>query len=351
MSDSAPGASVSLSAKNIDLKQTSIGTTSVSSANSSNISLTASAGNIVIEENSTVNAEAKGGGKSGDIFVDAGNIVIANGSRVSSSAAVLGTGTTSSAGSLTLLAAESLSLKGDIKSENGDGKSGTITITTPKLVISEYGRITSTTRGSGEGGTITIDAGTVDMSNKSSISSASTSTGTAGDIELKNAVNIKLVDSSITTETSKADGGNIIIDPVLVYLNNSDITTSVKGGTGNGGNINLTSNQLLLVSSMIRAQAYGGKGGDITLNADVIIKSPIGSLISASSNLGIHGNVVLSSPVLDVNAALVEMPSTVRDINALTPRRCIANGDDISSFVVYACGASSRQPDAAIIGK
>jgi large exoprotein involved in heme utilization and adhesion len=212
--------------------------------------------------------------------------------------------------------------------------------------------ISSSTYAAGNGGSVSIKAAdSVSIADGGSLSSESTDTGKAGEITIIVNNNLSLKDSSITTATANAGGGSITIDPVLVHLKNSSITTSVKGGTGNGGNIDLTAKQLVVDNSRIVAQADAGNGGNINLNADVIIQSPTGSLISASSNLGLQGSVVLSSPVLDVNAALVDMPSSLRDIASLSPRRCITTGDEISSFVVYSCGVSLRQADAAIIGK
>lgn len=230
------------------------------------------------------------------------------------------------------------------------GNGGDISVVSDSLTI-EGGKILASAAGSGNAGNISIQSANVNLTDNAVLSAESSGTGKAGAIGLIVDNDLTLTDSSITTATANADGGSITIDPTLVHLKNSSITTSVKGGTGSGGNIDLTTKQLILDNSKIVAQAEVGNGGNININADVIIQSPTGSLISASSNLGVQGTVILSSPVLDVNAALVDMPSSLRDISSLSPRRCLTSGDDISSFVVYACGASSRQPDAAIIGK
>ena len=203
------------------------------------------------------------------------------------------------------------------------GKGGDISVVSYSLTM-DGGKLLAYTQGAGDAGNVVINSETITMTANSNISTESLGTG---------------------------NGGNITINPNLLHLKNSSITTSVKGGTGNGGNIDLISKQLVLDNGKIIAQADAGNGGNINLNADVIIQSPKGNEISASSNKGIQGTVILSSPVLDVNAALVEMPTGLRNMASLTPRRCITSGDDISSFVVYACGASARQPDAALIGK
>ena len=235
----------------------------------------------------------------------------------------------------------------------GNVAAGSITVATGSLALSKAGTISTTAEknSSGNAGNVSIQSGAIILFDKALIASESLGSGKAGNLDLQAAGSITLIDSSITTATANADGGSISIAPTLLHLKNSSITTSVKGGTGNGGNIDLTARQLVIDNSKIVAQADAGNGGNIHLNADVIIQSPIGSLISASSNLGVQGSVVLSSAVLDVNAALVDMPSSLRDITSLSPRRCVTSGDDISSFVVYGCGAATRQPDAAILGK
>ena len=347
---------------------------------------------------SSISSETYGTGKSGNITLHAKDLTIAKAGLITTSAA----SDTADAGDIAITTDSSLIISGywEIDRENivqggitsdtyGSGKAGNISISSPNLNISDVGLISTSTFGTGQGGDLSVKTASLTLSGKHEygddggwyssissdtwgsgpggnvniqsrsimltdgalISSESLGTGKAGNLDIKAVDSFKLIDSSITTATANADGGSISIDPVLVYLKNSSITTSVKGGTGNGGNIDLTAKQLVLDNSRIVAQADAGNGGNININSGVFIQSLTGSLISASSNLGLQGSVVLSSPVLDVNAALVEMPSSLRDIASLSPRRCITTGDEISSFVVYACGASSRQPDAAIIGK
>lgn len=260
------------------------------------------------------------------------------------------------AGNVEVKVAEAANItnSGSITSETfAAGIAGSVTVSAGTLNLSNGGLISTNaqTDSSGNAGNVNIQSSSITLTDNALISSESLGSGKAGNLDIKAVDNLNLTDSSITTATVNADGGSITIDPVLVHLKNSSITTSVKGGTGSGGNIDLTAKQLVIDNSKIVAQADAGNGGNINLNAGVIIQSLTGSEISASSNKGVQGSVVLSSPVIDASAALVEMPSALRDIASLSPRRCITSGDDISSFVIYACGSPARQPDAAIIGK
>jgi filamentous hemagglutinin family protein len=316
--------------------------------NGGNIEISATQ-SIILDKGSNVIASTESKGNAGNIVIKAQTISLNNGSTVDSR-----TYSSGLAGNIEVNATQSIKLDTQatiVAATTSTGNAGLITITTPDLSLAGLSAVLTSSNGSGNAGNVNIQSHTITLTDNALISSESLGTGKAGNLDIKAVDNLKLVDSSITTATVNADGGSITIDPLLVHLKNSSITTSVKGGTGNGGNIDLTAKQLLLDNSKIVAQADAGNGGNINLNADVIIQSPTGSLISASSNLGVQGSVVLSSPVLDVNAALVDMPSSLRDIASLSPRRCITTGDEISSFVVYACGASSRNPDAAIIGK
>jgi filamentous hemagglutinin family protein len=287
---------------------------------------------------------------------NAGSITIASASILIGADAAIGaaTGGSGDAGSIVLTApAVTIAAKGSVSAisdKDATGKGGNISIKADELSLSD-GKIIAGSHGSNDGGGVDIIASALTMDNSSAISTESTGSGKAGAIGIAVKNNLLLNDSSITTASASGGGGSIVIDPLLVRLKNSSITTSVKGGAGNGGNIDLSAKQLLLDNSKIVAQADAGNGGNINLDAGLIIQSPTGSLISASSNLGVQGSVVLASPVLDVNAALVEMPSTLRDNASLAPRRCIVSGDEISSFVVYACGASARLPGAAMIAR
>lgn len=363
-----------------------------SSGNAGTVEVT-TAGSLIINNGGTISTSTFSSGNAGSVKVNAGNIfmegrgdgasprIVSNAERDSSGNA--GSVEVTATGDLSIVSAGEIS-----SSTHSSGSAGTVSVNAGTLLLNgpDSGISASASEGSsGQTGNVNVFAAnnislssgselsirnnaTADNSNAltqtmlyvsapdimlhdARITAASTGNVAAGNIVIHANGNLKLLNSSITTATANADGGNITIDPILVYLKNSSISTSVNGGTGNGGNIYLTSNQLVLDSSQIIAQADAGNGGNINLNAGVIILSQTGSLISASSNLGVQGTVLLSSPVTDVNAALVEMPSALKDIASLSPRRCISSGDDISSFVVYSCGASSRQPDAALIGK
>jgi len=324
-----------------------------SEGNGGNIEISATE-SIKLDNRSRITASTNSKGNAGNIIIETGKLNLSGiESGISSSTFSVGNG-----GSISIKAYDTVSIADggavvSVAQAKSKGNAGNITVETCNLKVSGNDTgISSSTYAAGNGGSVSIKAAdSVSIADGGSLASESTNTGRAGEITIIVNNNLSLKDGSITTATVNAGGGSITIDPVLVHLKNSSITTSVKGGTGNGGNINLTAKQLVLDNSRIVAQADAGNGGNINLNADVIIQSPTGSLISASSNLGVQGSVVLSSPVLDVNAALVEMPSSLRDIASLSPRRCITTGDEISSFVVYSCGVSLRQADAAIIGK
>ena len=147
MSGSASGGSMALTAGEVvirgDLDRSSyINSDSWNKAIGSDLTIK-SAGNFSVEGKSWVSADANGGSKAGNVAIDAGNVSIGEGARVSSSAPVLGAGATSGAGSLNIHATGTISVSGDIRSENGDGTSGNISITASELTVSGSGLISS----------------------------------------------------------------------------------------------------------------------------------------------------------------------------------------------------------------
>jgi len=324
-----------------------------STGNAGDISLTATK-SISILNGGQLNSDSSSSGNAGNIIITAGNVDVDE-SYISSDTIT------------------------------GTGSAGNIWITaTGNVAITNSGQISSSTWSSGDGGYVRIDAGNLiidgqkdsyssgiwsaameestgsagdiiltatrstSIMNGGKISSESRGSGNAGNIFITSPDYLKLSDSMIATSAANGEGGSIFIDPTLVDLHNSKITTSVAGGSGNGGNIDLTAKQLVVDNSSIIANAEGGNGGNINLNTQALVRSVLGSVISASSKLGISGAISITSPVVDIGAGLADMPDTLIDINALTPKRCASNDNEISSFSVLECSGAISNPDRFI---
>jgi filamentous hemagglutinin family protein len=356
---SASGAATSLTAGDILIRGDNsrgayVNSDSWNGANGSNLSIKSS-GNFDIEGTSWVSADANGGGKAGSVDIDARNIIIGSGSRVSSSSPVLGAGATSGAGFLTLHAAESFSLQGDIRSENGDGTSGNISISAPEITVSGTGFISSSllattsslarrsgdiiietnklslvdngrieTRvfysNNGSSGDIRIKTGTLSMSGGGAISSSiDSSSGVGGNILIDAAESISVASipsnqfkekGSIASDSTAGNAGHITLNSPLVSITGGgSVTTIARGGNGRGGDITVTASDRVVVDgfyeaadslrrSMISTDTFGtGNAGNISVSAPVVMVSGGGlvSSIAEAGSSGTGGNIGIKS--------------------------------------------------------
>lgn len=347
MTGTASGAAITLSGGTLNITGSTINTDSQSGANGSNITLTAT-DNLAVSGTSIVSTDANSpGSHAGEVVLTAPYVSIGDGSRVSSSAPVLGA---TGAGSITVNAAHSLTLSGELRSDTFDGASGTITINTGNLnitgngllssalvsnpsaaprtagdiviaadnvTLSDDGRIQSNVlfSNSGSAGNITIDANKVSLLDRSSISASIDSVaGTGGDITIR-AADAILVSSnpvgqvkefgSISSNTTADDAGHINLTSKNITVTNGGTVSTFgqPGSTGSAGNIALSAtDQLTVDSGFINTQSASANGGNITISAPDMMRVSHGDITaSATAGAGNGGNVTINAGYLTVN--------------------------------------------------
>ncbi|WGV29100.1 filamentous hemagglutinin N-terminal domain-containing protein [Halotia branconii] len=285
------------------------------------------AGNIAV---STGQLDARDGGQITSIAreaSDAGNVTVnATGSiKLTNSAELI---------DLILLGRNANSLLSSVAF--GQGNSGNLAISTPKLIVGEQATINTSTTGSGSAGFVDINAFDIEVKSGASISSAvivanastqqqlssppnpSGDTGkvrintnqlrlTNGIISVRNLgkneggtleINSKYIsldkESLITAATIFGEGGNISLNSQYLQLRRGSSINATAGNSGNGGNININTRFLVgSGNSSIAANAFEGRGGNIQINTRGFFFSP-GSIITASSQLGIDGTVKIN---------------------------------------------------------
>ena len=300
---------------------------------------------------SVILAETTSSGKAGNLRIDTSRLSIRDGGRIGASTVASGDG-----GNLTVNASEFIEVSGvgsgtslasslssaalanaPVQSILGlplipSGDAGVLTIKTPRLVVSNQGRVGVENQGFGNAGDMTIIAGEIVL-DRGNIS-ASTASGVGGNINLK--------------------VGNYVL------LRNRSQITAQAGKTGNGGNITINSPfvvALIPENSDIIANAFAGNGGNININATGIfgLVQSLGSLnnsiseINASSQTGIDGVVAINSPEVDTSSGLVKLPEKVTDpSNQIVVGCAAARGN---SFTVTGRGGIPEDPTAAIRGE
>jgi filamentous hemagglutinin family protein len=265
-------------------------------------------------------------GEAGNIVVNAGSLALTNNGRISAST-------------------------------GGPGRAGSLSISAGALTISNNGAIMSITAASGDGGRVSVRVtgpltieGTSANTRLTGITAQSTGSGDAGSITVTAPRLLMSNNASISTEAqaSTANGGNITLNVKdLVYLTSSKITTSVKGETGDGGNITIDPQLVILNHGRITAEAIEGHGGNITINADAFIRSA-DSVVSANSQRGTSGTVV-NNGLVNINGALVVLSSELRGHAAVLREACAAYGDrPVSSLVEAGRGGLPQDPEATL---
>lgn len=249
-----------------------------------------------------------------------------------------------SAGSVTVNAAESIEISGGVPGTyvssigsavdlpNPDlqrifgisasiGNAGNITINTPQLTLTHGGAISVVNNGIGSAGTLRIQADRISLAQRGEIS-AFTRAGEGGNIEIQSNL-LQLRRSSLISATAQGqgDGGSIQLSvPVIVGLENSDMVANAIDGRG--GNINITTQAILGLK--YRTQ--------LTPESD----------ITASSQFGVNGTVQITTPAINPNAGLIELPISLIDPNQQVANRCASGQGD--RFVISGRGGLPANP-------
>ncbi|MBD2457234.1 S-layer family protein [Nostoc sp. FACHB-87] len=288
--------------------------------------------------NISITSFANGNAK--DLILNTGTLQILNGGTIGSSAFFIGNG-----GNVQINASEAIAISGSSSNNNSNinssvvrlspqlrqlfklpnilsANAGSVSITTPKLTLTDGGTVTVTSQGTGNAGNLQIIADQIQLKNQALIQ-AQTESGNGGDISLQ-------------------------VGDVLLMRDRSKITTTA-GSTGNGGNITINSPTIVgLENSDITANAVRGKGGNINISTQGIIGLEYRSQltpendITASSEFGVNGTVEINNIGVDPNSGLVELPANVTDPSQQIASGCFANTG--SSFVATGRGGVPQNP-------
>ena len=280
-----------------------------------------------------------GTGKADNLIINTRTLDISEGAIITSSS--FGPG---NAGNITINATESLSIRGveqvvgnyltglsstvtpplepykslfNLPENNATGSSGSVTINTPKLSLSNRGYIVVENNGSGSAGELRVNASSIEINSSGSLSASSES----------------------------GQGGNIIIQAnSLLLRNRGDIYTNSQGG-GDGGNITITANSLVGIGdSDIIASAVKGRGGNIQITTQGLIglkyrpQLTPDNDITASSDLGFqfNGVVQINSLELDRHFNFPILAEEIMDSSQLISKGC--SDRSTSNFIITGHG-------------
>ena len=231
----------------------------------------------VTRQGSTIQAGSLGTGNAGSLEINTSKLILASGGSLSTSSFNAGNG-----GSLIINASEFIEV-------NGMGSEDM-----PETVITAEARIISPNLRrffnlppipSGNSGSITINTPRLNVTNGGLIAVRNQGTGNAGELKIS-ANQITLENSSqISATTSGGDGGDVLLNSNFTLLKNSAITASAQK-QGIGGNITINSDLVAAIDkSTFSANAQNAQGGRIKIDTLGLFLSPDSS-ITATSQLG-----------------------------------------------------------------
>ncbi len=303
-------------------------------------------GNIKINASELV--EVKNGGAiqtTSATFNNAGNtnitspkIIVSNGGKITAEAT-------------------STTISGTEQIITGTGDGGTVTLVSDSIEVIDGGIISSSTIDEGNAGSINITTQDLTLRNGGNITVESRGTGKAGGINLQ-AQSLFLDNNSyLAAATTQSDGGNIdlVVKDNITLENQSNISASV-GGDGNGGNITIDTDFLIAnpqENTDITANAERGNGGSISITALEIIGIQFReqltefSDITVTSEFGLNGTVEINNLDASIIQGLVDSLPDILDTNNIFENNyCkITRGD---KYVVTGRGGLPLTPERDI---
>jgi filamentous hemagglutinin family protein len=338
--------------------------------------ITINTGQLVIRDGATVSSETLGGGRGGDLTVNASRSVELTGTAPDGVAGGLFTATQGigNAGNLTINTGQLIVRDGAqaVSSTTSQGRGGNLTVNASQSMAligtsakSASGLFASAFKGNGAGGDLTItapklivrDGALISVSNFQSRNQEPPGTGPAGNLQIQ-AGTIRLDNQGvITAAAAGGDKGNITIESQDIQMRRGSAITTNATGPSAGGNITINTDTLVaLENSDITANATNSRGGRVIVNAQGIFGTEFREELTPESDITatgpspeLSGTVQINTPDVDPSSGLVELPTTVVDVEGLVARNFCAAKQAGSSFRVTGRGGLPASPNDPLI--
>lgn len=345
---------------------------------------------LSLRDGTTINSEAIGTGKGGDILINASESVEIIGVGFGDSSVLLTNTFRSGQGGNIVINTQALTLRdgGQIVADTvGSGTGGTIIIKAqntveisgsgfiPRINKEAFSQISASSgsrlfnfSGIGNGGSINIetdqlivhDGGNIAVESFQKPDDFDKPSGVAGRITVK--ANSILLDHqgqfNAIAENNNGNGGeiNLAVSERLELRNKSSITAQAE--SGNGGNINIDSHFVIAIpteNSDIVADAGQGNGGNIDITASGLFGLQVQkgtridlSEINASSRSGVSGIVTINRPDVDSRSNLVTLPTEVVNTENLVVQSCRTGVETAGEFSIKGRGGLPVDPNQTV---
>jgi len=258
-----------------------------------------------------------GEGDAGEINITTRSLSVTNGAQL-----LAGTSETGNAGSVTIRATDSVSVRNDSAvgaNSEGAGNPGDVRITTGRLNVTDRSRVSVSNLESATGGELDITAGSILLNNQ----------------------------GQLTAETNSGEGGNIRlkVPDLLLMHRNSSISTEARGA-GNSGNININTKFLVAIpSENSDIIASAARGGNIDIKAEGIFGTQFRESLTPESDITATGTVTLNTPEVDIQSRLNQLNANFVNPEQAIASSCLARRNKLAgSFTVTGTGGLPLNP-------
>ncbi len=254
-------------------------------------------------------------GNAGKINIETGSLFITPGGRIGSTIYGQGNG-----GDVTVNADENIEIQGfedeDLNSDNptgifsnledgAKGDSGTITISSNSLALTDRARLESSLGegATGTAGNIVVNTSSLTLNKDSEFKTSldDEAQGEGGDIVVTTNGSLTLNNSRFNAELedeAQGKGGDIVINADIVSLNVSKLTSEIdEEAVGNTGNIEINANSLIVTAPKLGEDDRQAESEiEVEVENDAI--GDAGDiLINATKEVSLSGNVALQSTI------------------------------------------------------
>lgn len=248
------------------------------------------------------------GGAGGDIVVSARTLDIVDGGRISGAAGSLGVSGTGTGGSVTIEAAERITVRGfGISEANnssgifadtyGSGAAGTIVISAPLLEVIDSGKVLAQTDGSGNSGAIRIAGRDLRVANRGQIGTTTSRDGAGGNVAIALDGTLTVAGSGsgiFANAEGRGPGGSVDIVTRNAMVEDQSRVAALSSAEGAGGAVRLgvTDTLVLRDGASITAQTVGtGRGGIVDVRAGSMDLSGQASITTETRSSGDAGAI------------------------------------------------------------
>ncbi|RCJ40260.1 hypothetical protein A6770_11010 [Nostoc minutum NIES-26] len=276
------------------------------------------ASQLDLERSSIIRANTFTSAAGGNVNIDVQRLIVRGGSQVITTAFGMGSG-----GNLTIKASESVELTGELigtgfisasglySATDGEGQAGSVTITTPVLLIQAGGQVNASTRNSGKGGNVSVTANKIHLIGR-----------TANDLSASGL-------ASLTQGVG--DAGSVIINTQELLIQDGAAVSAATFSAGKGGNLTVTADSVKLIGrsvggrpSNLSVQARSaGDAGSITINAQQFLVRDGAGVFVESRRTGNAGNLTIDARSIGLDNGTLTADTRSANTNPDRPQATI----------------------------